>query len=138
MLVGTTRTRKRPPTTELLVDGHSCPTLQVNEVVMRLREVGHQTFSFAYTLNVFNLGLVSADRDFSRYENPPMLCRPRFSLAKQPRCPLIKPGLLIALRCAVMLVITMSHRCTYSVSETKPLTYNCLREGECSPCLRSM
>ena len=64
MLVGTTRTRKRPPTTELLVDGHSCPTLQVNEVVMRLREVGHQTVSFASTrmnLNVFSLGLVSVD-----------------------------------------------------------------------------
>ena len=65
MLVGTTRTRKRPPTTELLVDGHSCPTLQVNEVVMRLREVGHQTVSFASTrmnLNVFCLGLVSVYR----------------------------------------------------------------------------
>ena len=63
MLVGTTRTRKRPSTTELLVDGqgkhdHSCPTLHVNEVVMLLHDVGHQTFSFASTwmnLNVFSV-----------------------------------------------------------------------------------
>ena len=69
-------------------------------------------------------------------EGKPSLLCPRFSLTKQPRCPLIKPGLLIeVLRCAVMLVITTCHRC---MSEAKPLTYNCLREGECSHCPRSM
>ena len=67
MLVGTTRTRKRPPTTELYGQGkhyHSCPTLHVNEVAICSHEVGHQKVSFASTrmnLNVFSLGLVSVD-----------------------------------------------------------------------------